>query len=162
MVSATADPGKGHEVLREAVQLAGERVRAVVVGADPEFIHPHITIAGRVPSIGAYMHAVDVLVVPSTAWESLPLVILEAMAAGKPVFGSRLAGIPEAIEDGVTGRLFEPGDASELARLLASADRDDLARMGAAGRAAWERRFSPERMAESVLDLYAQLGSAPR
>jgi glycosyltransferase involved in cell wall biosynthesis len=162
MVSATADPGKGHAVLRDAVDAAGAGVRAVVVGADPGFTHPSITIAGRVESVGAYMHAIDVLVVPSTAWESLPLVILEAMAAGKPVFGSRIAGIPEAIDDGSTGTLFEAGDAAGLARLLADADRSELERTGAAGRGAWERRFSPDRMIEGVLALYRELGSAAR
>jgi glycosyltransferase involved in cell wall biosynthesis len=159
MVSATSDPGKGHAVLRDAIELAGDGVRAAVVGADPGFTHPRVTIAGRVASIGAYMHAIDVLVVPSTAWESLPLVILEAMAAGKPVFGSRLAGIPEAIEDGITGRLFEAGAAPELAQLLSSSDRGALERMGAAGRESWERRFSPGRMVEALLELYVELGS---
>jgi glycosyltransferase involved in cell wall biosynthesis len=164
MVSATADPGKGHAVLRDAITQAQAPVRAVMVGADPGagFGADGVTVAGRVPSVGPYLHAVDVLAVPSTAWESLPLVILEAMAAGKPVFGSRLAGIPEAIEDGVTGALFPPGDAAALARLLTGADRGALERMGAAGRAAWERRFSPERMVEGVLGLYRELDSAAR
>lgn len=162
MVSATADPGKGHAVLRDAIEQAGEGVRGVIVGADPGFTSPRIEIAGRVPSVGPYLHAIDVLVVPSTAWESLPLVILEAMAAAKPVFGSRLAGIPEAIDDGATGALFEPGDAAALARLLADADRAGLERMGAAGRAEWERRFAPERMVEGVLGLYGELVSGAR
>ena len=124
MVSATADPGKGHTVLRDALGLAGDSVQAVMVGADPGDGFDGVTVTGRVASVGPYLHAIDVLVVPSTAWESLPLVILEAMAAGKPVFGSRLAGIPEAIVDGETGVLFEPGDAAALARLLAGADRE--------------------------------------
>jgi glycosyltransferase involved in cell wall biosynthesis len=160
MVSATADPGKGHAVLGDAMDAVSDDVRAVIVGADPGFTHPRITIAGRVPSIGPYVHAVDVMVVPSTAWESLPLVILEAMAARKPVLGSRLAGIPEAIDDGVTGALFEPGDSAALARLLSEADRTTFEAMGAAGRTVWERRFSPERMIDNVLALYRELGSA--
>lgn len=162
MVSATADAGKGHAVLRDAVVQADAPVRAVMIGADPGAGYERVTVAGRVPSVGPYLHAVDVVAVPSVAWESLPLVILEAMAAGKPVFGSRLAGIPEAVEDGVTGALFAPGDAAALAGLLAGADRAELARMGAAGRAAWERRFSPERMVEGVLALYRDLDSAAR
>jgi glycosyltransferase involved in cell wall biosynthesis len=162
MVSATADPGKGHAVLRDAVAMAGTPVRAVMIGADPGAGFDDLTIAARVPSVGPYLHAIDVLAVPSTSWESLPLVILEAMAAGKPVFGSRLAGIPEAVEDGVTGALFPPGDARALARLLEGADRSALAHMGAAGRVVWCRRFSPERMFDGVLGLYRELDSAPR
>ncbi len=95
---------------------------------------------------------------PSIAYESLPLVILEAMAAGKPVFASRLSGIPEAVLDGTTGRLFEPGAVDELAARLrhASRARDDLKSMGRAGHERWRERFSIEAMTNSILHLYEQ------
>ena len=169
MVSATADPGKGHAVLAEAIAEADERVRAVVIGADPgeafraalasRGIADRVAIAGRVPEVGPYLHAIDALVVPSTEFESLPLVILEAMGAGRPVFGSRLAGIPEAIDDGVTGALFEPGDAAALSVLLGDAARDRaaLAAKGRAGRLRWEERFSRAAMVAAVLALYDEL-----
>lgn len=169
MVSATADPGKGHAVLAEAIAESGERVRAVVIGADPgeafraalasRGIADRVAVAGRVPEVGPYLHAIDALVVPSTEFESLPLVILEAMGAGRPVFGSRLAGIPEAIDDGVTGGLFEPGDAAALAALLrvGACDRAALAAQGRAARLRWEERFSREAMVAAVLALYDEL-----
>lgn len=153
MVSGTDDPGKGHAVLAAAVP---DGVRAVFVGAAPEGLGgERVTVAGRVDDVGAYLRAADVVVVPSTRFESLPLVVLEAMGAGKPVFGSRLAGIPEAIDDGVTGRLFEPGDVQALAGLLAAPG--DLAAMGAAGRERWAERFSVEAMAAAVLAVYREL-----
>ncbi len=169
MVSATADPGKGHAVLAAALAGADERVRGVIIGADPgdEFrtglrlsgVDDRLTVVGRVPEVGPYLHAVDVLVVPSTEFESLPLVILEAMGAGRAVFGSRLAGIPEAIDDGVTGALFEPGDAVRLTELLnqACADRAGLAAQGRAGRSLWEQRFSRDAMVAGLLALYDEL-----
>jgi glycosyltransferase involved in cell wall biosynthesis len=51
---------------------------------------------------------IDVLLVPSLWYEPLPRVIQEAYAAGVPIVGSRRGGIPELIEDGVTGLLFDP------------------------------------------------------
>lgn len=169
MVSATADPGKGHAVLAAAIARADERVRAVIIGADPgdafrddlraRGIADRVTVLGRVPEVGPYLHAMDLLVVPSTEFESLPLVILEAMGAGTPVLGSRLAGIPEAIEDGVTGALFEPGDVHALTGLLDAAvtDRSALSAQGRAALTRWEARFSREAMVAAVLSVYDDL-----
>lgn len=159
MVSATADVGKGHAVLLEAMAGAGPEVHAVIVGATPPpellaAIAPsRVTVVGRVPEVGPYLHAVDVIVVPSIAYESLPLVVLEAMASGKPVIASRLAGIPEVVQDGVTGGLFEPGDANALRALLVETSTQTLASWGAAGHARWERSHTLEAMAGGVLDV---------
>jgi glycosyltransferase involved in cell wall biosynthesis len=171
MVSATAEVEKGHAVLAWALAQAGPDVRAVIVGANPgdDFVgwlaasglSDRVAVVGRVQSadFGAHLRAMDVLVVPSTAYESLPLVILEAMAAGKPVFGSRLSGIPEAVDDGTTGRLFEPGAVEKLATLLrqATGTRDELANMGRRGRERWQATFSTAVMTASMLDLYERL-----
>jgi glycosyltransferase involved in cell wall biosynthesis len=62
--------------------------------------------------------ALDVLVVPSRWPENSPNVILEAQAVGLPVVGARLGGIPELIEEGVNGLLFEPDSAADLRRQL--------------------------------------------
>lgn len=59
--------------------------------------------------------AIDVLVVPSTWHENAPFVVLEARAAGLPVFASRFGGLVEVVRDGVDGELFAPGDAADLA-----------------------------------------------
>ena len=66
---------------------------------------------------GAYQQ-IDVLAVPSLWLENSPLVIHEAMMAGKPVIASRIGGIPELVDDGRTGLLHEAGNASELAAAL--------------------------------------------
>jgi glycosyltransferase involved in cell wall biosynthesis len=171
MVSGTADPGKGHAVLLDAVARAPSSVRAVIVGAEPppdalakvdDEGRKRIAIAGRVPGVGPYLRAVDVLVLPSVAFEGLPLVVLEAMAAELPVFASRISGVPEAVEDGVTGRLLAPGDAGALAQALgeAASQRDALSRMGTAGRRRWKERFSLEAMTGAVLALYDELASS--
>lgn len=166
MVSGTADPGKGHAVLFEAMAQAPDDVHLLVIGAtpEPELLSAadmsRITIAGHVDDLGAHLHAVDAVVVPSVAFESLPLVVLEAMACGKAVIASRLAGIPEVVQDGVTGRLFAPGDTEALGGLLAETTPELLAAWGAAGRARWREDHTVDVMASRVLGLL--LGSDAR
>jgi glycosyltransferase involved in cell wall biosynthesis len=91
--------------------------------------------------------------------ESLPMVILEAMALGKPVVATATGGIPELIKDGQTGLLVPAGDASALAqsihRLLAN---PDLAQqLGEAGRCRVEEQFSWKNHVQQFEDLYQRL-----
>jgi glycosyltransferase involved in cell wall biosynthesis len=84
----------------------------------------------------------DALVLPSVPTadgrrEGIPIVLMEAMSSGLAVVASRMAGIPELVEDHVGGLLVEPGDAAALADALMELARDpDLRqRLGRAGRA---------------------------
>jgi glycosyltransferase involved in cell wall biosynthesis len=83
-------------------------------------------------------------VIPSTGWDSFPRTAVEMAAAGLPVVASRLQGLCEAVLDGETGLLFEPGDAVGLANALERMlDDSDLARrLGAAGRLRCERELN--------------------
>lgn len=112
--------------------------------------------------VGPYLSALDALVLPS-AWEALPLAVLEAMSCGLAVVATRVGGVPEAVQDGVTGRLVDPGDAHGLARALAEVmDDDELRRRwGAAGKAAYERLFRVGPMIDSVAGVYRDLGAGP-
>jgi glycosyltransferase involved in cell wall biosynthesis len=96
---------------------------------------------------------------PSIAHEDFPNVVLEAMALGKPVIASRIAGTPEQIEPGVTGLLEEPADPVGLAGGLIrlSADPDLRDRMGAAGKTRFEAEFTAERAAAAYSALYREL-----
>jgi glycosyltransferase involved in cell wall biosynthesis len=165
MVSARPVAEKGYDVLVDALASAPPGVRGVLVGPCPEGIAAQacarrlgdrLAFEGARRNVGDYYAAFDVLVVPSTAEECMPLVILEAASVGTPVFGSRLSGIPEAIADGVSGRLFVPGAAEELAELIAEAarHRSRLARMGRAARERWRERFELGTMVGATLDLY--------
>jgi glycosyltransferase involved in cell wall biosynthesis len=74
--------------------------------------------------VGSWMRAMDVYVLSSES-ESFPNALLEAMACGCCVIGSRVGGIPELIYDGKNGLLFESGNAADLARVLTKAVHDD-------------------------------------
>jgi glycosyltransferase involved in cell wall biosynthesis len=74
-----------------------------------------------------YYSACDVVAVPSIS-EGFPMVVLEAMASGKPVVASRVGGIPEAIQTGINGILFEPGNIPQMTHALLRLLEDDLLR----------------------------------
>jgi L-malate glycosyltransferase len=101
----------------------------------------------------------------SSRAEGLGLANLEAMSLGRPVVGFAVGGVPEIVEDGVTGLLAAPGDPEALAARMrdAMSDRDALARMGAAARAFVEKRCSVEATCRAYRDVYRRLhpGSRP-
>jgi glycosyltransferase involved in cell wall biosynthesis len=91
--------------------------------------------------------------------EGLPMSMLEAMAVGLPVVVTRVGAIPEAIDDGHEGLLFEPGDVAALSRLLARlvTEPEAAAALGAAGRARLARDFSLDHSAQLLLGVYRSL-----
>ena len=156
---------KGFQFLLEAVaRVPG--VGLVIAGEGPsrgrlERLIAELGLEQRVALIGWRDDLVDVLAcadafVLASLWEGLPLTVIEAMAASKPVVATRVGGTAEAIVDGETGILVEPGDSEALARALqAVTDDDALAhRLGAQGRRRARRRFSLELMASRVAAVY--------
>ena len=103
------------------------------------------------------------IVVPSEWYENCPMSVLEAMAHGKPVVASRIGGIPELVIDGETGVLFEPGNASDLARQVSQLMNNPTlrARMGAAGRERAVQQFSIEKHNANLLAVYRSLLRTP-
>jgi colanic acid/amylovoran biosynthesis glycosyltransferase len=93
----------------------------------------------------------DVFVMSSFA-DGVPVVLMEAMAAGVPVVATRIAGIPELVEDGVSGFLVPPGDAQSLGERIGALLEDDELRnrFGKAGRAEVEVEFNVDREARRL------------
>ena len=91
--------------------------------------------------------------------ELLGLVVLEAIASGTPVICSRLGGLPEIVEHGVTGYLVPPGDVAELRERIAelAADPALAARLGRNARDLVLARFTWKACAERCLAAYAEL-----
>ena len=162
---------KGQAHLVEACRMlaaTGRAFRCRLIGDGPDraMLAARIAAAGlegRVellgartrPEVAAELRRADVFVAPSAPTsegkrEGIPVALMEAMATGLPVVSSRLSGIPELVEDDVSGLLTAPGDAAALARALARLhdDADLRARVGAAARRRVERDFNLEHSAD--------------
>ena len=101
----------------------------------------------------------DVFVLPSFA-EGVPVVLMEAMASQVPVLTTRIAGVPELVEDGVSGRLVPPGDAVAFAQALDDllSDADLRARCGSEGRKEVVAEYDAAAEARWLSDLIVSYG----
>jgi glycosyltransferase involved in cell wall biosynthesis len=107
-----------------------------------------VHFAGYQQHSGPWLKAMDVFALTSRS-EGMPQAVIEASVMGLPVVASHVGGLPEVIEDGVTGILFQAGDDAAVAAALVDliADPQRRAKMGAAARARVEARFDVRRMA---------------
>lgn len=123
-----------------------------------EFASSEIRFLGQTPPRDFYPH-VDVVIVPSVSQEPLGMVVAEAFAFGRPVIGARRGGIPEMIEDGINGFLFEPNRPDELAAAMnrLAGDPSLSARMGTEARASAKRFLDTERFISSYRSVYEEL-----
>ncbi len=169
-------PRKGIEVLLQALSALVARGYPVRLHAVGEFETPayealvrrmvndlglatRVSWRGFTADVLAEYRRMHVFVLPSLYGEGLPMVVLEAMAAGLPVIATRIDGLSEAIRDGRDGFLFDAGDAAALSHLLSlfctqAIDADAI------GDSAWQRQrtmFSDDSMAQGVAAVYAAL-----
>jgi colanic acid/amylovoran biosynthesis glycosyltransferase len=166
--------GKGLTLLFEAAQGIGAEI--VLVGEGPERgrlerraaeLGVEVTFAGAVgqDEIRGHYADADVFCLPSFA-EGVPVVLMEAMASGLPVVATRITGIPELVEDGVSGLLVRPARADELASALGALGSDPKRRaaMGAAAREAVLARYDLRRNAPRLAVLFEEgaSGRSPR
>lgn len=138
---------KGYHTLREAMRMLGPSAKWTVVGATESEVGgpmPGLRALGPVPFSeleAVYAAGVDVFALPCQVAadrdeDGVPVAILEAMARGVPVVTTGVGGIPELIEDGVSGRLVPPEDPESLAEVLRllSDDHAERRRIGMGGR----------------------------
>ncbi|MBC7871860.1 MAG: glycosyltransferase [Chitinophagaceae bacterium] len=106
----------------------------------------------------AKMGSAQFLVLPSICYENSPRTIVEAFSCGLPVIASRLGALVDIIQDGVTGILFNPGDASDLAEKIAWAEShtEEMLKMGQAARIEYEKKYTPERNYQMLADIYEE------
>ncbi len=169
-------PRKGIEVLLEAMKLlrdAGARTRlhavgpfetpdyerAVLVLASKLGLEQSITWVGFTSDVAAEFSRMHLFALPSLYGEGMPMVVLEAMAAGLPVVSTRVEGIPQVVRDGVDGLLAEAGSAQDLAHALQRFVRGEVSSeiMGDSG---WHRQrenFSDASMAAGVAAVYREV-----
>jgi len=119
-----------------------DRPRALALAAKMG-LREHVLFLGRHAAVEELLSCADLFLLPSET-ESFGLAALEAMASGAPVVASRTGGLPEVVEDGVTGHLLPVGDIEGMAAAGVRILCDDAYRkkMSAAGRAVAEEKFS--------------------
>jgi glycosyltransferase involved in cell wall biosynthesis len=172
-VVALLIPRKGHQVLLDSVlklvtdkKLLGHEFKVLIEGDGPlrqalvDFVTisnlaPWVIFVGDEENIVDFMSALDALILPSIQDEDFPNVILEAMALGKPVIASRLAGAPEQVLDGATGLLVEPHNVEQLAIAILKLI-DNTYMKSSMGRAALER-FNTNFTSQIALNHYSNL-----
>lgn len=165
---------KAHRVLFEAIAQhpSLQQLHLVVVG-DGELreslkqrvatlgLQHRVHFVGARRDLGNILNAVDLFTMPSL-WEGLPLSLVLAMGAGLPVVTTRVAGIPEVVQHGISGLLVSPGKSDELAAALARVIEDASLRrsLGEAARAFVRPRFGVEKYVQSITGLYDRLLAA--
>lgn len=169
-------PRKGHRFLLEALPLVLERIPRLKVlcfgrgdGA-AQFarqvvragLSDYVTLAGFRDDLHRLLGGLDVLVHPATR-EGLGVSLLQAASCGVPIVASRIGGIPEVVQDGITGLLVPPEDppalADALVRILGDPNR--ARRMAAEGRSWVIERFGVEQMVAGTLAVYRDLLRGP-
>jgi glycosyltransferase involved in cell wall biosynthesis len=168
---------KGLEILLEAIarlqQTGTANVRLRIVGGfeTPEYeaevhrrvaelgIESQVDWIGFTQNVTRELKRMDISVLPSVLPEGLPMVIIESMAAGVPVVGTRVDGVTDVIRDGIDGVLAEPGSAEDMATALSCIIAGDVS-WSDIRRAAHTRqaeRYSDRSMAQGVADLYREI-----
>jgi glycosyltransferase involved in cell wall biosynthesis len=161
---------KAHRVLFDAMARPELSALHLIVVGDGELRDElrsqaeSLGLRGRVHFMGArrdlgnILGAIDIFAMPSY-WEGLPLSMVLAMGAGLPVVASRVAGIPEVVNDGVSGLLVDPASSDQLARALSALVEDAAlrARLGGEARRFVTPRFGVDGYVRSIVSLYDRL-----
>jgi glycosyltransferase involved in cell wall biosynthesis len=142
-------------VHRNGVEYARDLQRFV----EEHELQRHVICTGTRDDVADLVAAMDILIHASINPEPFGRVILEGMALGKAVIATNLGGVPEFVQDGVTGRLVPPGDHRALARAVLELLGDAAYReqLGSNGRQEAQRRFVIQHHVEEVTDAYAGL-----
>ncbi|MBC2601080.1 glycosyltransferase [Puniceicoccus vermicola] len=157
---------KGFQVLRDALRAlrprTGSRVVVLSVGVGSEndlgeFEHHHLGTLRKEELVSAAFSAADIFVAPALQ-DNLPNTLLESLACGTPIVGSRSGGIPDAVRPGKTGWLFDSGSSHSLHDVLAEAlSSEELLDMRKECREMALQRYSLEVQARKYISLYNEI-----
>jgi glycosyltransferase involved in cell wall biosynthesis len=173
------DRAKGIEILAQAIPAVIKKfpqTRFIFVGEDrPDGrgstwqqrlttlfkqggVDNHVVFTGGVdqPTLIDRYHQADMAVIPSILYESFSYTCAQAMAAGLPVVAARIGGIPETVDNEVSGLLVTPNHSAELAQAITRLAQDPAlrAQMGRAGQQRAKQQFSADLVAGQVLKIY--------
>ena len=121
-------------------------------------IQDRVSFLGKQESVNELLPVADLMIMPSEL-ESFGLAALEAMACHVPSIATAVGGVPELIDDGITGRLFPVGDVEAMAEAAIELLKDDekLAAMGTAGRQSAQKRFCSTKIIPLYEEYYEQV-----
>ncbi len=163
-------PEKGVDTLMHAAATAGVALNIAGTGPSEDelkalasTIDGDITFLGRLEkdAVEAAITASRVVVLPSRWYENAPMSVLESYGLGRTVIGARIGGIPELVQEGETGFLFDVDNIDQLTDLLrkvASMPDAALTQMGHHASDWVREQFSLNRYRSSMLELYGELG----
>ncbi|MGI5125221.1 glycosyltransferase [Pseudonocardia sp. CA-107938] len=177
-VVAVLRPEKDHAMLLRATRSVLAELpeaRLVVIGDGPERtrleklaaelgIAAAVVFAGSRADVPRLLGAVDVLALGSYTVECFPMAVLEAMASGVPVVATAIGGVPELVDDGVTGRVVPKQDPAAMAEALLDVLRDPARAeaMGRAGRRRVETEFSLDASVRAAQDAFLRTAGRGR
>lgn len=153
---------KGIDVLAKALEkLSTLNVRVAGIGPDDACLNKvPVTRLGALTTdqVRHEMSSAIALVLPSIWYENFPRTLVEAFGCGLPVIASKIGALAELVEDGVTGLLFEPGNADDLAaKLQWAADYpDQMKAMGDAARLKYEANYTAEHNYKQLIAIYSE------
>jgi glycosyltransferase involved in cell wall biosynthesis len=163
---------KGGDVLLAAIPAVAARfpdVHWLLVGDGPDRgklaaqaqslgIADRVHFAGFRKDIPERLRASTALVLPSR-WEGMPNVVLEALAAGKPIVASEVEGVTELVRPGINGWLVRPEQPQILGETMARLldDPDAVSRMGRESQSIYEKEFTIDRFVETHVQLFQQM-----
>ncbi len=131
----------------------------LLAGIEQQHLQGRVVVQDFRPDVGSVLTDIDIFVLPSTEPDPFPTVVLEAMAAGKPIVAFAHGGVCEMVQDGVSGLLCEPGSALSMSRAIASLASDAVRRqaMGQAARQRLQTQFAREVFVQRFANLYDEL-----
>ena len=151
---------------------AGHEIRIVIAGSGPEErslrkLAASLQLSGRLTfvdggvAMAGYLEAIDIYCLPSLQ-QGLGVLMLEAMALGRPVIASGVGGVMTVIEDNVNGLIVPPSDSRALGDRIVELlqDRDKARRIAAAGQQMVRDRFNENRMLDEILQVYREVHAA--
>ncbi|MCC2643549.1 MAG: putative Phosphatidylinositol alpha-mannosyltransferase, partial [Nitrospira sp.] len=168
---------KGHEYFIEAARIiSGQRddVTFIIAGEGPEErsirtrieqlgLSSNIRMLGFREDLLNVLRSCDVFAIPSVEGDTIPQVLMQALAVGIPVVSTTVGSIPDVVIDGKTGFVVPPRDAGALAERIAGLLDDAMlrTRMGVEGRLLVQRSYSIEKMLDRMEGVYHRLVQAP-
>ncbi len=164
--------GKGQDILLRALALLRSRIphlKLVFIGdgelrasletlANDLHVSERVVFTGFREDVPALTQMLDIAALPSL-FEGMGRAVLEAQAAARPIIGARVGGIPDLIEDGVTGLLIDPGSVEALAKAIEQlwGDPDLRRRLVQNGCSAVDEKFSARTMSKQTIAVYEEL-----